>query len=181
MRSLTSIAVMVALSGLPLGGAAAVHPVFEAGAVELHAGPAASASDRVDDLVFKRLNELNLKPANLCSDAVFVRRAYLCVIGTLPTEEEVSTFLQATDPDRRARLIDELLQRDEFADYWAMKWGDLLRVKAEFPIKLWPNAAQAYHRWVYTSVRSNKPFHQFVRELLVANGSNRMASRPRWR
>lgn len=172
MRSLTTVALMVTLSGLPLAGAAGVHSVFESGPVELRTGPGATASDRVDDLVFKRLNELNLKPANLCSDAVFLRRAYLCVIGTLPTEEEVSAFLQATDPDRRARLIDELLRRDEFADYWAMKWGDLLRVKAEFPIKLWPNAAQAYHRWIYTSVRSNKPFHQFVRELLVANGSN---------
>ena len=56
-----------------------------------------------------------------------------------------------SDPDKRRALIDRLLERDEFADYWAMKWSDLLRVKAEFPINLWPNAAQAYHRWIRTS------------------------------
>ena len=69
-------------------------------------------------------------------------------------------------------LIDRLLERDEFADYWAMKWSDVLRVKAEFPINLWPNAAQAYHRWIRTSLRENLPYDQFVRELLTANGSN---------
>jgi len=138
----------------------------------MRAGANPAPGDRLDERVFARLHELKLKPANLCSDPVFLRRAYLCVIGTLPTEEEARDYLDATDPDKRARLIDQLLGRDEFADYWAMKWGDLLRVKAEFPIKLWPNAAQAYHHWIHTSVRDNKPFHHFARELLVANGSN---------
>jgi hypothetical protein len=69
-------------------------------------------------------------------------------------------------------LIDRLLGRDEFADYIALKWGDLLRIKAEFPINLWPNAAQAYHRWVRQAIRDNKPFDQFARELLTASGSN---------
>ena len=161
------------LSALPLGRAGAIDALYESATpVTVHSGKDATLSDRVDELVFKRLYELKLKPANLCSDAVFLRRAYLSVIGTLPTEEEARTFLDATDPERRSRLIDELLQRDEFADYWSMKWGDLLRVKAEFPIKLWPNAAQAYNRWIYASVRENKPFHHFARALLVANGSN---------
>lgn len=154
------------------GGALALDPVFESGPMQFRTGSPPTASDKIDEAVLKRLQELNLKPANICSDAVFLRRAYLCVIGTLPEEDEVRDFLASKEPDRRARLIDELLQRDEFADYWTMKWGDILRVKAEFPIKLWPNAAQAYHRWIYASVRGNKPFHQFVHELLVANGSN---------
>jgi|GEM_PF-155820 len=59
---------------------------------------------------------------------------------------EAGAFLQDRDPGKRAALIDRLLARDEFADYWAMKWSDLLRVKSEFPINLWPNAVQAYHR-----------------------------------
>ena len=172
MHLFRAILLIAALSLLPQEGARAVHPVYESGPVQLRAGTEATASDHLDELVMNRLRELNLKPALFCSDAVFLRRAYLCVLGTLPTEDEARTFLSATDPDRRAGLIDELLQREEFADYWTMKWGDLLRVKAEFPIKLWPNAAQAYHRWIYTSVRSNKPFHHFVRELLLANGSN---------
>nr|MCU0876066.1 DUF1549 domain-containing protein [Pirellulaceae bacterium] len=80
----------------------------------------------------------------MCSDGVFVRRAYLDVIGTLPTAEEAAQFWEDPDPDKRRKLIDRLLEREEFADYWAMKWCDLLRVKSEFPIKLWPNAVQAY-------------------------------------
>lgn len=65
-----------------------------------------------------------------------------------------------------------MLARPEFADYWAMKWGDVLRIKAEFPINLWPNAVQAYHGWIRTSIRDNKPYDQFVRELLTSSGSN---------
>ena len=72
----------------------------------------------------------------------------------------------------RTALIDRLLERGEFADYWAMRWGDVLRIKAEFPINLWPNAAQAYHRWVRASLAENKPYDRFVRELLTSSGSN---------
>jgi len=128
--------------------------------------------NEIDQLVFARLNQLGIPPANLCSDEVFVRRVYLDVIGTLPTAKEASQFLADTDPDKRIKLIDRLLERDEFADYWSMKWADLLRVKAEFPINLWPNAAQAYHRWISDSVRANKPYDRFVRELLTSSGSN---------
>ena len=126
----------------------------------------------IDHLVFGKLEQLNIEPANLCSDAVFVRRVYLDVIGTLPTAREASSFILNRDPNKRGKLIDQLLARDEFADYWAMKWSDLLRVKAEFPINLWPNAAQAYHRWIRTAIRENVPYDQFVRELLTASGSN---------
>jgi hypothetical protein len=115
---------------------------------------------------------LGLQPA-LCSDGVFVRRAYLDVIGTLPSAQEARDFIQ--DPDisnKRRLLIDRLLERDEFADYWAMKWSDVLRIKAEFPVNLWPNAAQAYHHWVLESLASNLPYDQFARQLLTASGSN---------
>ena len=104
---------------------------------------------------------------------MFVRRVYLDVIGTLPTAKEAREFLQ--DPDtknKRRRLIDRLLERDEFAEYWAMKWGDMLRIKAEFPVNLWPNAAQAYHRWVEASIAQNKPYDKFAREMLTSSGSN---------
>ena len=126
----------------------------------------------IDRAVFDRLAELGLEPALPCTDAVFVRRVYLDLIGTLPTGEETRKFLQDRRPEKRHALIDELFGRDEFADYWAMKWCDLLRVKAEFPINLWPNAAQAYHRWIRTAVRDNLPYDKFARTLLTANGSN---------
>jgi hypothetical protein len=127
---------------------------------------------KIDLVVFGRLQDRKIEPAHLCSDEVFVRRAYLDVIGTLPTADEVRQFLRDRDPDKRRALIDRLLDREEFADYWAMKWSDLLRIKAEFPINLWPNAAQAYHRWVRTSLRDNMPYDRFVRELLTSSGSN---------
>lgn len=127
---------------------------------------------RIDQLVMARLKPLGVRPA-LCSDAVFVRRAYLDVTGTLPTAAEAKAFID--DPDtatKRTRLVDRLLASDEFAVYWGMKWGDLLRIKAEFPINLWPNAAQLYHRWVVSSLQENKPCDQFVREMLTSSGSN---------
>ena len=128
--------------------------------------------NRIDELVFSRLKQLDLQPASVCSDAVFVRRVYLDVIGTLPSALEAQEFLLDRSPNKRRALVERLLKRDEFADYWAMKWSDLLRVKAEFPINLWPNAAQAYHRWIHTSLEENLPYDQFVRELLTASGSN---------
>jgi hypothetical protein len=118
------------------------------------------------------LEAQGLQPSLPCSDAVFVRRAFLDVIGTLPTAEETRRFLKDSAADKRSRLIDQLLGREEFADYWAMKWSDLLRIKAEFPVNLWPNAAQAYHRWVRTALRDNMPYDRFARELLTSNGSN---------
>ncbi len=127
---------------------------------------------QIDKLVFGRLEQLGIQPANICSDAVFVRRAYLDVIGTLPTAQEARAFLSDQDPNKRSALIDRLLKREEFADYWAMKWSNLLRVKAEFPINLWPNAVQAYHRWIRTCLRENWPYDRFVRDLLTASGSN---------
>jgi hypothetical protein len=162
-----TLTAMVVLLTVVAGAAAleAEPSVFESLAVPTPAG-------QIDKLVLARLSELGIQPA-LCSEAVFVRRAYLDVIGTLPTAKEVRDFLE--DPDtktKRGRLIDRLLERNEFAEYWAMKWGDLLRIKAEFPVNLWPNAAQAYHRWVEASIAQNKPYDKFARELLTSSGSN---------
>lgn len=127
---------------------------------------------KIDRLVFGQLDELGIERANLCSDAVFVRRVYLDTIGTLPTAEEAREFIFKRSWTKRRDLIDELLNRDEFADYWTMKWCDLLRVKSEFPINLWPNAVQAYHRWIRTSLKENTPYDAFARELLTSSGSN---------
>jgi len=131
-----------------------------------------AAHNKIDDIVFGQIKRLRITPARLSSDAVFVRRAYLDVIGTLPTADEARAFIDDKDPSKRSTLIDRLLERPEYADYWAMKWGDVLRIKSEFPINLWPNAVQAYHRWVKTAVRDNMPYDRFARELLTQNGSN---------
>lgn len=131
-----------------------------------------SARNKVDTLVFAKQTETGFPLSESCSDASFMRRAYLDVIGTLPTAEEVRRFLSNRSPDKRAKLIDDLLERPEFAEYWALKWCDLLRVKSEFPSNLWPNAVQAYQYWVLDAFRHNMPFDQFARALLTASGSN---------
>ncbi len=165
--------------GAPGPGSAGIHAAMQAPAVALAAGQgpyesavAPAPRNRIDELVFAQLKSLGIAPARLCSDAVFLRRAYLDVIGTLPSTDEAKAFLGDPDPNKRSALIDRLLARDEFADYWAMKWSDVLRVKSEFPINLWPNAVQAYHRWIRTSIRDNVPYDRFARELLTGNGSN---------
>ncbi len=134
--------------------------------------PEMEANNKIDELVYAKLKELGIPPSELCSDREFLRRVYLDVTGTLPTVDAARAFLADTDEQKRAKLIDELLEGEEFADYWALKWGDLFRIKSEFPSNLWPNAVQAYHRWVRDSIAKNKPYDQFARELLTSSGSN---------
>jgi hypothetical protein len=119
--------------------------------------------------VFKRLQ---LEFAPNASDAVFLRRVYLDITGRLPPLKIAQSFIANPNPEKRAAIIDELLESDASAMYWAMKWSDLLRIKSEFPINLWPNAAQAYHEWVYQSLRENISYDVFARELLTSSGSN---------
>ncbi|HSV72836.1 MAG TPA: DUF1553 domain-containing protein [Chthonomonadales bacterium] len=131
-----------------------------------------TAAGMIDELVFARLRRLGIRPARPASDSAFLRRASLGIIGTLPTAAEARAFLSDASPTKRRDLVEGLLAREEYADYWAMRWCDALRVKAEFPINLWPNAVQAYHRWVRTCLRDNVRYDRFARELLTASGSN---------
>ncbi len=144
--------------------------VFAASSFE-KAGPFKAANE-IDTLVLASLETQKITPAALCSDEVFIRRVYLDVLGTLPDGPEVRKFLENPRPDKRTTLITAMLQSDGFADYWSLKWCDLLRVKAEFPINLWPNAVQAYHRWVHDAMHNNMPYDRFARELLTSSGSN---------
>jgi hypothetical protein len=162
-----SLTVVVVLAATMAARAAAESP---ANPFERDGDPAAQG--RIDELVFGQLKQLGIAPAKVCSDAVFLRRTYLDIIGTLPMADEARRFLDDSDPEKRRKLVDRLLERDEYADYWTMRWCDLLRVKSEFPIKLWPNAVQAYHRWIRASVRDNVTYDRFVREMLTSSGSN---------
>jgi hypothetical protein len=166
-RCLTTIAVVAALFAASDGRADEAGPVRP---FETDNGTVAAT--QLDYLVMAAQHKRGIDQANPCSDQVFVRRVFLDVIGTLPDPVEVRAFLVDKRPDRRARLIDSLLARDEFADYWSLKWCDLLRVKSEFPINLWPNAAQAYQRFIRDAIRENRPYDRFARELLTSSGSN---------
>ena len=167
MMKMLLTAALAAATALPLGGAppTAVAEPYESPAAALRLGP-------IDALVFRQLDRLKIQPANLCSDAVFVRRVYLDGIGTLPTAYEAQEFIRDQSPGKRRVLIDRVLEKDQFADYWAMKWSDMLRIKAEFPINLWPNAAQAYHRWIHSCLQENVPYDRIARDLLISSVSN---------
>lgn len=112
--------------------------------------------------------KLGLNPAPLAADGEFLRRVYLDLIGTLPTPDEIRTFHQSTDPAKRAKLIDQLLERSEYVDYWALKWGDLLRAHRR---ALGEKGLASFSTWLKNSLRANKGMDQFVRELLLAQGN----------
>ncbi len=124
----------------------------------------------IDDLVLAKLKALNLAPSPLATDSVFIRRAYLDAAGILPTAEEVENFLADKSPDKRARLIDHLLTRDEFVDYWAYKWSDLMLVSSK---RLRPPEMWSFYDWIRGSVKENKPWDAFVREIFLSSGSTR--------
>ena len=123
----------------------------------------------IDRLVADKWERLHVSPSPTADDAVFHRRAHLDLIGKLPTPAEVTTFLADKNSDKRTRLVDSLLARPEFADYWALKWADLLRINRE---DLGAKPAYRYHQWLRSSLERNQPYDEFLRELITAQGSD---------
>jgi len=122
----------------------------------------------IDGHVWDKLQRLGITPSEPAADATFLRRAYLDVIGRLPSAEETRAFMADQAPDKRLQLVDRLLERPEYADYWANKWADLLRPN---PYRVGIKAVYNLDAWLRDSFRRNKPYDQFVRELLTAQGS----------
>jgi hypothetical protein len=122
----------------------------------------------VDKHVFAKLKMLSIQPSDLCSDGDFVRRAYLDLCGVLPTPDEVRAFLNDKSPDRRAKLIDQLLERPEYADFWTLKWSDVLRSSRK---TLQLKGTHVYQAWLRGHIQKNTGFDEMVRELLTASGS----------
>jgi hypothetical protein len=125
------------------------------------------SNDPIDAAVLRRLRQVNIEPSGICTDAEYLRRVSLDVIGTLPTADEARRFLTDRRPDRRARLVDELLARPEYADFWALRWSDLLRVDRD---KLGHKRAFAYYRWIRDRVASGMPLDRFARAIVTAEG-----------
>lgn len=122
----------------------------------------------IDDLVWKKLQSLGITPSAPTDDSRFLRRAFIDIIGRVPTPDEVRQFTADTNPEKRAALVDSLLERPEYADHWANKWADLLRPN---PYRVGLKATLNYDAWIRDSFRKNKPYDQFVRELVTAEGS----------
>jgi len=123
----------------------------------------------IDELVWKKLAALGIVPSPPADDAKFLRRATLDILGRLPTPEEVRTFLADSDPGRRAKLVDRLLEQPGYADHWATKWNDLLLPN---PYRIGIKNVLNYDRWIREQFRHNVPYDQFVRQLVTAQGSS---------
>ncbi len=125
-------------------------------------------SNFIDEFVWTKLRKLGLMPSIPASDATYLRRAYLDVIGRLPSPDEVRSFLSDTSPGKRARLVDRLLERPEYADHWANKWVDLLRPN---PYRVGIKAVLNLDGWIRDAFRRNMPYDRFVHAIVTARGS----------
>ncbi|RMF36787.1 MAG: DUF1549 domain-containing protein [Planctomycetota bacterium] len=122
----------------------------------------------IDDLVYAKWERAGLAPSAPASDATFLRRVFQDLIGRFPTAEEAREFLTSTDPNKRERLVDSLLDRPEYIDYWANQWADLLRPN---PYRVGIKAVLNYDNWIRDQFRRNVPYDEFVRGLVTARGS----------
>ncbi len=128
-----------------------------------------SASNLIDELVWSRLEKLRIAPSGPVDDAGFLRRLYITTIGTLPTSEEVSRFLADKDTHKRETMVDQVLRRREYADYWAQRWSDILMAN---PDTLGDRGAYELHRWLRLQMATNRPADEWVYELLTATGNS---------
>jgi hypothetical protein len=124
----------------------------------------------IDDFILSKWKSLNLSPSPTVSDAGFIRRASLDAAGVLPTAEEVEQFLADKSPDKRQKLVDRLLEKDEYVDYWSYKWSDLMLVSSR---RLQPNVMWSFYNWIHDSVKVNKPWDQFARDIFASSGNTR--------
>ena len=129
---------------------------------------APTPANYVDEHVFAKQKELQLSPAPLASDEVFLRRVYLDTIGALPNADEAREFLDSNDPNKRAKLIDRLLERDEYAAFWAMKWADVLRGS---PTTISDRGVNSFHRYLVRTFADDRPMTDFARDLLTGLGN----------
>ncbi|MCE9606206.1 MAG: DUF1549 and DUF1553 domain-containing protein [Planctomycetia bacterium] len=132
--------------------------------------PAAKPANYIDDLVGAKLKKLRIIPSELCTDEVFLRRVTLDITGLLPTEEEFAAFSNDKDPSKRTKLVDRLLERKEFAEIWAMKWAEVLKVRTNQNV-VSTKAAVAYADWLTAQISDNVPLDKMVRDLLSTSGS----------
>jgi hypothetical protein len=131
--------------------------------------PTLPVNNPIDAFAWARLRTMGILPSEPAGDTAFLRRVYLDAIGTLPRPEEVRAFIADTAPRKRERCIDRLLERPEYADYWALRWADVLQVNRD---KLGDRGAFEMHRWLRAQMAGNRPYDQWVRELLTAAGSS---------
>ena len=129
----------------------------------------AELARRIDERLAASWKASKIVPAPQADDATFIRRVFLDVIGTLPTAAEARKFLANTAPDKRAKLVDQLLESPEYAYFFANKWADILRVKRRnLPDRAY--GTFAFHTWIREAIASDRPYDEFARDILGATG-----------
>ena len=128
----------------------------------------AEEQNYIDEHMHQKFRKLRINPSKLCSDEEFLRRATLDIAGVVPTVEEYHQFLTDADPQKRDKVVDELINRKEFVEIWVMKWAELLMIRTTQQIAYKPMLR--YYNWVQEKVASNTPMDQMVQELLGASG-----------
>jgi hypothetical protein len=123
----------------------------------------------IDSRVAAKLKKLRLAPSGVCNDEEFLRRAFIDIVGLVPSVEEYLRFTSSQDPEKRAKLIDELLERKEFAEIWVSTWAELLQVR-QIPNQISQKGMFLYYNWLVDRLQKNIPMDQFVQELLAASG-----------
>lgn len=129
-----------------------------------------ASNNYIDELVHAKLRKLRIRPSELCDDATFIRRASLDITGTMPTPEELQKFVADPSTAKRGHLVESLLNRQEFADLWVMKFAELLQIRSRQD-QFSPKAALAYYNWLRDQMLANVPIDQIVRQLLTTSGS----------
>lgn len=133
----------------------------------------ARKNNAIDELVFGKLAQLHIPPADLCDDARFLRRAMLDTIGTLPTPAEVRSFLADASSDKRARLVEVLLSRPEFVDYWTLQWCDVFQNRKERDHDVrGTKGVRSFYAWLRTQVAANRPWNQLATDIITATGDS---------
>ncbi|MBN9119547.1 MAG: DUF1553 domain-containing protein [Planctomycetes bacterium] len=133
--------------------------------------------NEVDELAVAKWKKLGLKPSPTCDDATFVRRVTVDLCGRLPTAAEVKTFLDDKAGDKRAKLIDRLLDSADYPAYFALKWGSILR---NSNLAGADQAAVAFHNWLKDQIARNRPYDEFVRGIVAAAGEWQDAPAINW-
>src|SRR5262249_33874003 len=130
--------------------------------------PQTAEKNYIDTLVNNKLRKLRISPSEICSDEVFLRRAYLDICGILPTPEEYQRFMSNATSAKRQQLVDEHLGRKEFVESWVLKWAELLQIKSSQQVSY--KSMLLYYNWIQDKIANNVPTDQWVQELLGASG-----------
>jgi hypothetical protein len=122
----------------------------------------------IDKFTFAKLKLLNIQPSELCSDQEFIRRATMDLCGVLPTPDETKKFLDSKDPQKRAKLVDELLERSEYADLWTLKWSDVFRSSRK---TIQQKGTHVFQKWLHDNIDKNTPLNVVIHDVITASGS----------